>query len=219
MGRARVRAQGVVKRVKSPEENRERKNGHAPAGATSAARRFLVVDDDAAFRTRLVKALAARGLEARGAASGEEALLAASGFAPNAAIVDLRMHGMSGLDLVRELTARHPGIQVLVLTGYGSIATAVEAVRRGAMNYLNKPVDTEQILAAFGREGENTGNACAPAAAEPNPVEIPSLARVEWEHIQRVLFDCEGNISLAARRLGLHRRSLQRKLAKLPPLE
>ena len=127
------------------------------------------------------------------------------------------MHGMSGLDLVRELAAQLPGIQVLVLTGYGSIATAVEAVRRGAMNYLNKPVDTEQILAAFGREGEHAGAAAAPA--EANPVEIPSLARVEWEHIQRVLFDCEGNISLAARRLGLHRRSLQRKLAKLPPLE
>lgn len=203
-----------------PEEKKEPKNGHAAAGARTP-RRFLVVDDDAAFRTRLVKALAARGLEARGAASGEEAVAAAPAFAPGAAIVDLRMHGMSGLDLVRELTARQPGIQVLVLTGYGSIATAVEAVRRGAMNYLNKPVDTEQILAAFSREGETGGGggATGAAVAEPNAVEIPSLARVEWEHIQRVLFDCEGNISLAARRLGLHRRSLQRKLAKLPPLE
>jgi two-component system, response regulator RegA len=208
-----------VKSVKTSEEHKEPKNGHAngAAAAHSARRRFLVVDDDAAFRTRLVKALTARGLEARGAASGEEALAAAPAFAANAAIVDLRMHGMSGLDLVRELTAQLPGIQVLVLTGYGSIATAVEAVRRGAMNYLNKPVDTEQILAAFGREAEHAGAAAAPA--EANPVEIPSLARVEWEHIQRVLFDCEGNISLAARRLGLHRRSLQRKLAKLPPLE
>jgi two-component system response regulator RegA len=91
------------------------------------------------------------------------------------------------------------------------------------MNYLNKPVDTEQILAAFGREGETGGVGSSPAGASAAPdvgtVEIPSLARVEWEHIQRVLFDCEGNISLAARRLGLHRRSLQRKLAKLPPLE
>jgi two-component system response regulator RegA len=216
--------------LKTSEQNKDPKNGHAAhaahiahaahaahAAARSVPRRFLVVDDDAAFRTRLVKALAARGIEARGAASGEEALAAAPTFAPNAAIVDLRMHGMSGLDLVRALTAQQPGIQVLVLTGYGSIATAVEAVRRGAMNYLNKPVDTEQILAAFGREGES-GGAAAPSS-EPAPVEIPSLARVEWEHIQRVLFDCEGNISLAARRLGLHRRSLQRKLAKLPPLE
>ena len=182
----------------------------------------MVVDDDAAFRTRLVKALAARGIEARGAASGEEALAAAPAFAPGAAIVDLRMHGMSGLDLVRELTAQQPGIQVLVLTGYGSIATAVEAVRRGAMNYLNKPVDTEQILAAFGREGESWRAAArrarprlpmrAPWKSPPSPASSGNTSR-------RVLFDCEGNISLAARRLGLHRRSLQRKLAKLPPLE
>src|SRR5207302_2637144 len=164
----------------------------AAAPVHSARRRFLVVDDDAAFRTRLVKALTARGLEARGAASGEEALAAAPAFAPNAAIVDLRMHGMSGLDLVRELTAQLPGIQVLVLTGYGSIATAVEAVRRGAMNYLNKPVDTEQILAAFGREGEHAG--AAPTPAEANPAELPPLARAEWEHTQRVLFDCQVHV-------------------------
>ena len=185
--------------------------------------RFLVVDDDASFRTRLVKALSSRGFLAQGAGTADEALDVARELKPDAAIVDLRMHGMSGLDLVRELTAQLPGIQVLVLTGYGSIATAVEAVRRGAMNYLNKPVDTEQILAAFGREGESGGSGDAAAAghapAEHGAPEIPSLARVEWEHIQRVLFDCEGNISMAARRLGLHRRSLQRKLAKLPPLE
>jgi two-component system response regulator RegA len=102
---------------------------------------------------------------------------------------------------------------MVVLTGYGTIATAVEAVRRGAINYLTKPLDADQILAAFEKEGE--------PAISSVPVDgtIPSLARVEWEHIQRILHDCEGNISLAARKLGIHRRSLQRKLAKLPPDE
>jgi two-component system response regulator RegA len=170
---------------------------------------FLVVDDDDAFRTRLVKALQSRGLDARGAASANDALDLAIEMRPHAAIIDLRMPGMSGLELVSELSSRAPGIQMVVLTGYGSIATAVEAVRRGAVNYLTKPLDTDQILAAFEREAE-------PLAV---PASAPSLARVEWEHIQRILHDCNGNISLAARTLGLHRRSLQRKLGKLPPLE
>jgi two-component system response regulator RegA len=171
-------------------------------------RRFLVVDDDEIFRTRLVKAIQARGIEAQGAGSGDKALAMAKAFCPQAAIVDLRMPGMSGLDLVNELASRCPGIQTVVLTGYGSIATAVEAVRRGAINYLAKPLDADQILAAFEREPE-----------PPTAASTPSLARVEWEHIQRILHDCNGNISLAARTLGLHRRSLQRKLSKLPPLE
>jgi len=172
--------------------------------------RFLVVDDDEAFRSRLVKALQGRRLEAHGAGSADEALKLAASMLPHAAVVDLRMPGTSGLDLVPELAARCPGIQIVVLTGYGSIATAVEAVRRGAFNYLTKPLDADQILAAFERRG---------AAAAPLPLETPSLARVEWEHIQRTLHDCDGNISQAARKLGLHRRSLQRKLAKLPPME
>jgi two-component system response regulator RegA len=174
-----------------------------------APTRFLVVDDDAAFRTRLVKALESRGMQARGAGSPREAMEVAREVAPQAAIVDLRMPGGSGLDLVRDLSAECAGIQIVVLTGYGSIATAVEAVRRGAVNYLTKPLDADQILSAF--EGDP-----APGAPTDNP---PSLARVEWEHIQRILTDCGGNISLAARKLGLHRRSLQRKLSKLPPLE
>jgi two-component system, response regulator RegA len=174
-------------------------------------RSFLLVDDDASFRTRLVKALETRGLKAYPAANGAEALELAAVTKPEAAIVDMRMPGgMSGLDVVKALAERYPDMEIVVLTGYGSIATAVEAVRLGAINYLQKPLDTEQILAAFDIEN----------APELHPNEdTPSLARVEWEHIQRVLTDCEGNISLAARRLGLHRRSLQRKLGKLPPLE
>lgn len=176
-------------------------------------RKFLVVDDDAAFRMRLVRALQSRGLEAHSASNGVEAIEMAASTKPQAAIVDLRMPGgMSGLDVVKALAGKYPDMQIVVLTGYGSIGTAVDAVRFGAVNYLQKPVDTEQILAAFEKTDENPAPG-APAA------DTPSLARVEWEHIQRVLADCEGNISLTARRLGLHRRSLQRKLGKLPPLE
>lgn len=186
----------------------------SPAGTTNSKaqpRSILVVDDDAAFRTRLVRALESRGVAARGAASAAEAVAMCKQSIPQAAIVDLRMPGGSGLDLIPQLLTISSTMQILVLTGYGSIATAVEAVRRGAINYLNKPLDADQILSAF----ESDGAAPAPAA----PENTPSLARVEWEHIQRILTDCDGNISLAARRLGLHRRSLQRKLGKLPPLE
>jgi two-component system response regulator RegA len=188
----------------------------APTGTTAHAtksppRSILVVDDDISFRQRLVKALAARGVDARGAGSQAEAMALARQSHPQGAILDMRMPGSSGLDLIPQLLALSPHMQIVVLTGYGSIATAVEAVRRGAINYLTKPLDTDQILAAFEGEG------AAPAAASAES--IPSLARVEWEHIQRILTDCDGNISAAARRLGLHRRSLQRKLGKLPPLE
>ena len=172
-------------------------------------RTFLIVDDDPMFRARLIKALQTRGLQAVGAASGNEAVETARRLKPQAAVVDLRMPGgMGGLEVVRELVAAAPGIQVVVLTGYGSIASAVEAVHLGAIDYLQKPLDADQILAAFEKDPE-----AAPAET------TPSLARVEWEHIQRVLNDCEGNISMAARKLGLHRRSLQRKLGKMPPLE
>jgi two-component system response regulator RegA len=174
-------------------------------------RTFLIVDDDSAFRDRLVRALIARGLQARGAASPADANSLARISPPEAAIVDLRMPGGSGLDVVRDLLALSPRMQIVVLTGYGNIATAVEAVRRGAIDYLTKPLDTDQILAAF--------DPAASRSSESKEELTPSLARVEWEHIQRILTDCNGNISKAARKLGLHRRSLQRKLSKLPPEE
>ena len=175
--------------------------------AEHEARSLLVVDDDEVFRTRLGRAFADRGFEVRTAASAEEALLLARQDSPEFAVVDLRMPGASGIDVVRELCAIDPATVVVVLTGYGSIATAVEAIRAGAVHYLSKPADVDDILAAL------SGQA-SPSAT--NNVEVPSLARVEWEHIQRVLSDCEGNISRAARLLGLHRRSLQRKLSKDP---
>lgn len=172
-----------------------------------ALRSILVVDDDDVFRTRLGKAFQDRGFEVRTAASADQAIILARQDSPEFAVVDLRMPGASGLDVVRELHAIDPATAIVMLTGYGSIATAVEAVRAGAVHYLSKPVDVDQILAAFeGKAAPDTGG----------EVGVPSLARVEWEHIQRVLSDCDGNISRAARLLGLHRRSLQRKLSKDP---
>jgi two-component system response regulator RegA len=175
------------------------------ADAERSSRSVLVVDDDDVFRSRLGKAFRDRGYEVRLASSATEAIRLAHHDSPELAVVDLRMPDASGLEVVRELHAIDPASVIVMLTGYGSIATAVEAVRLGAIHYLSKPVDIDQILMAF--EGKSAPEASAG---------VPSLARVEWEHIQRVLNDCDGNISQAARLLGLHRRSLQRKLSKDP---
>jgi two-component system response regulator RegA len=164
-------------------------------------RSVLVVDDDDVFRGRLVRALVERGFDARGAAGADS---------PELAVVDLRMPDGSGLDVVRELKTMDPATNVVVLTGYGSIATALEAVRLGATHYLTKPADVDEILRAFEREKRPLDGGAAGVE------QAPSLARAEWEHIQRVLTDCGGNVSQAARVLGVHRRSLQRKLAKRP---
>ncbi|HEX4056125.1 MAG TPA: response regulator [Tepidisphaeraceae bacterium] len=168
---------------------------------------MMVVDDDATFRARLVAALRARNIEANGAGSSDEAIELAARTKPQRAVVDLRMPGGSGLDLVSALLEMDGDVQIVVLTGYGSIATALEATRRGAIDYLTKPADADQILAVFEKSGRK------PEVEES----VPSLARVEWEHIHRILTDCGGNISQAARVLRIHRRSLQRKLNKYPP--
>ncbi len=173
-------------------------------------RSILVVDDDDTFRTRLVRAFADRGFDARGAKDGEEALRRARAESPEYAVVDLRMPGDFGLDVVRALREIDEATRIVVLTGYGSIATATQAIRLGAVDYLTKPSDADQILAALEAK-EKKGDIPLTDAGS-----IPSLARVEWEHIQRVLMDCGGNVSQAARALGLHRRSLQRKLSKRP---
>ena len=169
---------------------------------------LLLVDDDEVLRERLGRALRERGFEVTTAESGEAAIAVARRDAPEFAVVDLRMPGISGIDVLDALRAIDPATRVLMLTGYGSIATAVEATRRGAVGYLPKPADADEILAAFAGHGGGAAGA---------PIETPSLARTEWEHIQRVLADCGGNVSEAARRLGIHRRSLQRKLQKYPP--
>jgi len=170
-------------------------------------RSILLVDDSYEFRERLARAFRDRGFNVQTAANYDEAMVSARAHAPDLAVVDLRMPGPSGLDLVRDLKQFHTEVQVLMLSGFGSIATAIDAVRLGATNFLPKPADTDDILAAFER-GE---------ASVSEPPETPSLARAEWEHIHRVLADCGGNVSEAARRLGIHRRSLQRKLQKRAP--
>jgi two-component system response regulator RegA len=171
---------------------------------------ILLVDDDATFRERLAKALASRGYDVRQAGDAIEAVRLAEAESPELALVDLRMPGASGLEVVRDLVKIDPSTNVVVLTGYGSIATALEAVRLGATHYLSKPADVDEILAAFERKDAPKDDVLAP------PESVPSLARAEWEHIQRVLTDCAGNVSHAARLLGVHRRSLQRKLSKYP---
>jgi two-component system, response regulator RegA len=177
---------------------------------TEERRTLLVVDDDDVFRQRLVRAFVERGFDARGAASAAEALACAAAESPELALVDLKMPDRSGLEVVRELKAMDRTTNVVVLTGYGSIATALEAIHLGATHYLSKPADADDILRAFDR-----GSSQHPEPSSP-PKSAPSLARAEWEHIQRVLNDCGGNVSQAARVLGVHRRSLQRKLAKKP---
>lgn len=172
---------------------------------------ILLVDDDEVFRTRLARAFEDRGYDTRIAACFDEAVVLAGEESPEFAVVDLRMPGRSGLELVQALANIDRSTKTVVLTGYGSIATALDAIRLGATYYLPKPADADDIVAAFAR-------AKAPPLEPPEPDYIaPSLARTEWEHINRVLSDCGGNISEAARRLGIHRRSLQRKLQKYPP--
>ena len=166
----------------------------------------LLVDDDDRFRSRLARALGDRGYEVRGAASAEQAIALSEQDSAELALVDLRLPGWSGLALIPELKRIDSATTIVVLTGYGSIATAIDALRLGAANYLTKPVDADEVLRAFGRGPELAAG----------PEQVPSLARVEWEHIHRVLTDCGGNISQAARLLGIHRRSLQRKLCKSP---
>lgn len=172
---------------------------------------MLLCDDDLPFRAALGAAFTRRGWSVHLASCGEEALAVAAKVPLERAVIDLRMPTMSGLDLLRELLRLQPGLHVVVLTGYGSIPTAIEAVKRGALNYLTKPAEPAEIDAAFEESGPEDE---AAAAAE---VTVPSLDRAQWEHLQRVLADTQGNISEAARRLGMHRRSLQRKLQKLPP--
>jgi two-component system, response regulator RegA len=167
-------------------------------------RRLLVVDDDDAFRDRLVRAMRTRGFDAVGAADLPTALDVARGHGADLAVVDLRLSGASGLDVVRDLKQVNPTARIVVLTGYGSIVSAVESIKLGAETYLTKPADADQIVAAL------------QGAQAPRADSVPSLARVEREHIERVLADCGGNVSQAARTLGLHRRSLQRKLSKFP---
>lgn len=174
---------------------------------------ILVVDDDDLLRQQLARAFERRGLEVRTAANLAEARALILEESPELAVVDLKMPDGSGMKLLELLHQVDPTTKSVMLTGYGSIATAIDAVRLGATYFLQKPADADEILNVFLR-----GDTASPESGELAP-KAPSLARAEWEHINRVLNDCAGNVSEAARRLGLHRRSLQRKLQKFPPRE
>jgi two-component system response regulator RegA len=169
---------------------------------------LLLVDDDETFCRVLSAALERRGFDVHVAHTVGEGLAVADKDFPEFAIVDLKMPGPSGLELVKKLKEHDPHTKIVVLTGYASVATAVEAIKLGATHYLAKPADADEIVAAFER---GSGDAAAPVVVKPLP-----LSRLEWEHIQKVLTECDGNISETARRLRMHRRTLQRKLAKHP---
>ena len=175
--------------------------------------RVLLIDDDEVFVRVLSRALGARGFTVGTASNRAEALAVARELRPDHAVLDLRLGEENGLALIPELLELQPDLRILLLTGYASIATAVEAIKRGAWDYLAKPVDADQVVQALRGGGHAGDETSTPVFA------APPLKRLEWEHIQRVLAECEGNISEAARRLGLHRRTLQRKLSKRPVRE
>ena len=169
---------------------------------------LLLVDDDETFCQVLAAALERRGFAVKVAHDVAEGLAAAENESPEFAVIDLKMPGPSGLELIKKLKALDAHTRIVVLTGFASVATAVEAIKLGATHYLAKPADADEIVAAFSRD---SGNAAVPVETKPLP-----LSRLEWEHIQKVLAESDGNISETARRLGMHRRTLQRKLAKRP---
>ena len=170
---------------------------------------LLLVDDDTTFCMVMAKALKRRGFDVTVAHDVASALEIAQIDPPEYALIDLKMPGDSGLTLVRQLNVIEPTTRIVMLTGYAGIATAVEAIKLGAIHYLAKPVDADEVISAFGKsEGDPNINVAA------NPL---SIDRLEWEHLQRVLNEHDGNISATARALNMHRRTLQRKLAKSPP--
>lgn len=170
---------------------------------------ILVIDDDETFNAALTRALNRRGLSARRAGDAQAALVLARREPPARVVLDLNLAGNSGLALIEPLLAINADCRIVVLTGYASIATAVDAIKLGAVQYLAKPVEVDAILAAFDAGDRPTVH------AEPTAAPF-SVGRMEWEYIQRILGEHEGNISATARVLRMHRRTLQRKLAKRP---
>lgn len=180
-------------------------------------RPLLIVDDDATFVRVLTRALTSRGFEAISAGSADEARALAQRHQPRYCVLDLKLGEENGLRLIPELRELVPDLRILLLTGYASIATAVEAIKRGAHDYLAKPVDADAVVRALLEGGDTMPHTDDEVIDAP---EAPlALRRLEWEHIQRVLTECDGNISETARRLGMHRRTLQRKLSKHPVRE
>lgn len=169
---------------------------------------LLIVDDDTVFCEVLTEALTKRGFTVSAAHNVDNGLELARKEPPEFAVVDLRMPGKSGLEMVSELKQLDEHTRIVVLTGYASISTAVEAIKLGAIHYLAKPADADDIVKAFDRE---QGDKDTPVRTKPL-----SVGQIEWEHIHKILTECDGNISETARRLNMHRRTLQRKLAKYP---
>jgi len=172
---------------------------------------FLIVDDDPVFSQVLARSLTRRGYNTLVAESAEAAIPLAEKHKPDLATVDLKMDGDTGLLLLPKLLEIVPECKVVILTGYSSIATAVEAIKLGAVNYLCKPADTDEVLSALNQEEANPEQAIA-----EKPM---SVNRLTWEHIQKILTENDGNITATARQLGMHRRTLQRKLQKRPVRE
>jgi len=176
--------------------------------SAAAPRELLIVDDDQRFCDRLARAMERRGFAVHTAYSVADGLALARGLVPSYAVVDLRLEDGSGLEVVQGLREAREDARIIVLTGYGNIATAVAAVKVGATDYLPKPADADQVEAALLERGE---------ALPPPPCNPMSADRVRWEHIQRVYEQCDRNVSETARRLRMHRRTLQRILAKYAP--
>jgi two-component system response regulator RegA len=185
------------------------RNETRPLPARGAARSLLILDDDAPFRNRLARAMEKRGFEVVLAENVAEAVELTRRLAPAYAVLDLRLMDGSGLDLVPVIHEARPEARIVMLTGYGNIATAVAAVKAGAVDYISKPADPDQIDSALRGDEERP---------LPPPPENPMSAdRVRWEHIQRVFEQCDRNVSETARRLKMHRRTLQRILNKHAP--
>ena len=175
---------------------------------------LMIVDDDQRFRERLARSFDKRGYEVF---AFEDGVTAINYFSEKLSydpiqyvIVDLKLAGEWGLNVVESLIAVDSNVSIVVLTAYGSIATAIEALKLGALNYIQKPASVDDI------EGALLNEKLAETKTNLENVDTPSLARVEWEHINRILTDCDGNIRQTAQKLGMHRRTLQRKLAKFP---
>jgi two-component system response regulator RegA len=182
--------------------------GSADAAESARERTLLIVDDDAPLRDRLARAMERRGFDVVTAASVATARGRVAERPPAYAVIDLRLEDGNGLDVVNDLRAARPDTRIVMLTGYGNIATAVAAVKAGAVDYLPKPADADMVEAAL----------LSTVEPLPPPPELPMSAdRVRWEHIQRVFEQCERNVSETARRLKMHRRTLQRILSKRAP--
>ncbi len=169
---------------------------------------LLLVDDDETFCMVLARALTRRGFNVRTTQSVSGALVLAEQLVPDYVVLDLKMSGETGMSLIAQFKRLNPAVRIVMLTGYASIATAVDAIKLGAIHYLAKPAEVDEIVAALHQADNHV-----PVVKE---IPTPSLDRLEWEHIQRVLNEHAGNISATARALNMHRRTLQRKLFKHP---